>query len=107
MENGLLNIRRKSQAAGRFRKYRIFIDGKLGASVKNGETVSLLLHEGRHEIQARLDWYRSRKLPVEIGTNETVDLECGDHCKGLGFMLAAFYSIVPVHGMSIYVKKTD
>jgi len=60
MSEGKLIISRTDQYENRRRKIRIHIDGDFTGSVSNGETKEFQLVAGYHQVQARIDWCKTK-----------------------------------------------
>ena len=63
-------IRPPTKYRDRARKYELLVDGSSLAKIGHGETVDLSVGEGRHAVQAKIDWAttpaveRSRSPPT-------------------------------------------
>lgn len=74
---GTIRISRVAgQYADKLRAYRVVIDGTAVGKVKAGEKQSFAVEAGRHVVQLRLDWGRSRKLEVDVVDAGEVELQC-------------------------------
>ncbi|MCB0399311.1 MAG: hypothetical protein KDD26_06720 [Winogradskyella sp.] len=62
----IVTINRISEYENRFRKIRLEVKGKLVAKINNGEKQKLELSNGKHYIQAKIDWCTSNILEVEL-----------------------------------------
>jgi hypothetical protein len=60
----------------RARKYRVLVDGQQRAELGDDETVQIPVTPGPHVVRMKIDWRRSRDLPVDIRHGEIVRLEC-------------------------------
>ncbi len=55
----------------RFRSYKVVVDGvPTGDSIRNGETISLSLTPGIHNLAVKIDWSGSKPLPLELRAAE-------------------------------------
>jgi hypothetical protein len=60
----------------RLRSYRILIDGERAGSVKEGQTASVEVPPGRHEVELRIAWCRSPAIAIDVADRATVSLRC-------------------------------
>ncbi len=74
MDTGNIEVFRESSPIGRIRTYRILADSANVAAIKNGETVSIKLPKGMHEILVKLDWTKSNPVTVNIEPGQTIKL---------------------------------
>jgi hypothetical protein len=72
----------------KLRAYRILIDGKECATIKQSSEVRVPVTSGRHKVQLRIDWCASPSLEI-MAVNEGIEtIECGPNSKP---WLALFY----------------
>jgi hypothetical protein len=69
-------IRRLSELSGMFREYQIFIDDQKVGSVRNNQDVAFDVTPGRHSVQVRLDWVKSKPQQITLAADQTVVLHC-------------------------------
>ena len=74
-----LVIIRPRQFADMLRFYDIVVDGERAASIRPGQKFELELAPGCHEISARLDWFGSRPVRIEVGPQTEHHLEVGNN----------------------------
>ena len=79
---GILSLKRNSQWANRLRAFKILIDGKMVAKIKNKESIDLDLDPGVYRIQVKIDWCKTKALNITIQPYQTVRLETGCHYRG-------------------------
>ncbi|HKF82599.1 MAG TPA: hypothetical protein VKB23_06540 [Solirubrobacterales bacterium] len=60
----------------RRRAYRIFIDGRKCGTIKPGESKTIDVSPGHHELQLRLDWGSSEKVMINLGVGEGAKFAC-------------------------------
>ena len=72
-----INIQRTSEYNNRIRNYQIYIDNKKVGTIENGETKDFEIEEGKHIIEAKIDWCGSPKVAVDIKNGETKNLNVG------------------------------
>ncbi len=70
------------------RKYRVFIDGRKVATIPYAEIREFFVKPGRHEVQVRIDWWKSNLVNIEVVNGDTFHLECGSNWKGWRLMLS-------------------
>jgi hypothetical protein len=68
----LMITRSRKSWMDRARTYKIFVDGDLKGTVRNGEQLILPIASGPHTSQARIDWTGSPAVPFEVAPGETV-----------------------------------
>jgi hypothetical protein len=69
----------------RFRAYNIVVDGNESADVRNGESTSLELSPGQHEIHAQSDWTASNAVLVTLAEGDAVHLGVANDINLLEF----------------------
>ncbi|HSE45679.1 MAG TPA: hypothetical protein VLA89_10175 [Gemmatimonadales bacterium] len=94
----LVVVRRVGKWRDHFRAYRIEIDGTLRGKVREGETLTLELAPGDHQVQARIDWLGSPPLRIEIAQGATV--ECQVEPAGTAFQFHQLF------GKTNYLRLT-
>ena len=86
----------------RYRKFKVLIDGRKEGAIARGQRESYTVTPGLHNIQVRLDWYKSDPLELDLVEGEEVRLECGPR-TGISAELNAIVS----PGGALYVKAAD
>ena len=81
-----LNIQRTNEYNNRMREYQIYIDNVFVGSIGNGSTKDFEIAEGKHTIEAKIDWCGSPKVIVEINDDETKYLKVGGFKYGKWLM---------------------
>lgn len=94
---GKLTISRDSGWADCFRSYRILIDGKEVALIRDGETFTREMEPGEYEVEARIDWCSSRRLRVTVPAEEC-KLILRSALRGWRFLLGVPYVLFHWHG---------
>jgi hypothetical protein len=74
-----LIVTRARQAADRFRRFRILIDGQQAAMIAPGKTVEIEITPGHHVIAARLDFLGSQPVVIEAGPEGVYSLKVGSN----------------------------
>ncbi|GAB2585371.1 hypothetical protein Aab01nite_52960 [Paractinoplanes abujensis] len=70
----VLTFVRAPDAAALARRMTFLLDGRPVARLKRGESVRVTVPAGRHVVQARMDWLRSRPLDLTLGEAETLSV---------------------------------
>jgi hypothetical protein len=70
--------REKTRLVDPARAYVVALDGSEGEvdRIRNGAAMDLEVSPGRHEVQLRIDWCRSRPQKVDLGAGDVADLVC-------------------------------
>lgn len=90
----ILKITRIAENANRFRKVKIFLDGKELGTISNGETKDFEINEGPHILEAKIDWCSSGKLNFTVSEKKWVAFELSSFAKHNPFGIwAAIYYI--------------
>jgi hypothetical protein len=55
------------------------IDGDAVGRVKYGQTVTVAVVPGRHELQLAVDWMRSPKLQLDLAEDQELLVRCGPY----------------------------
>ena len=108
MKTSHINIHRPPEYVGMLRKLWIFVDGVKTAFLKNGESVSLDIAPGKHEIFISSDYLKSNRLKLVLASEETVCLECGSTLRGIRFYLSLFIILAAYLFQSVkvfYIKQ--
>ena len=87
----MIEISRARSYADRGRKYKIIIDDEEIGYINNGETKSLEVEEGNHNIYLKIDWCRSNEINFYATKDETIEFECGSSIKGVKSLFAFVY----------------
>jgi len=59
----------------RMRGYRVLVDDEAVGVLLPGRTIEVPVEPGEHVVQLRIDWTRSRAVPVRAEPNDVVRLE--------------------------------
>jgi hypothetical protein len=86
-----ITISRDSGYADRLRDYRVLIDRIEVAGIGNGETKTLEVSPGEHDLSLKIDWCRSNAVSFEISADQTVKFCCGSNLRGPRLVLAIYY----------------
>jgi hypothetical protein len=72
-----ITLERSGEARNdRLAKWRVLIDGESGGRIASGERKSFELQPGRHSVQLKTAWCRSRAHEVDLDTQETAEFWC-------------------------------
>ena len=87
------------------RKYKIFLDNQEVAKLKQKESVILDINLGNHEIYAKLDFSKTKKINFEITKDEEKkDFFVFSQLRGvIGITLAVIYTFTI---FPIFIKET-
>jgi len=77
--------------------YRISVDNMDVGSIGRGAAVKLWVLPGRHAIQLRIAWFRSRRLDIFVNAEGAGVVECGSN------LIVAITSIVLVAVTPLWV----
>jgi len=87
------------------RKYKIFLDNQEVAKLKQKESVTLDINLGKHEIYAKLDFVKTKKIKFEIIKDEDKkDFFVFSQLRGIiGITLAMIYTVTI---FPVFIKET-
>jgi hypothetical protein len=88
-----LILTRPRQYVDMLRRYTIIVDGHRRATIRRGQTISLDLPPGRHQVVAKIDWCRSNPVEIEVGPEGRHFLEVGSNLTGWRILNALAYII--------------
>ena len=74
------------------RTYRVLIDGNGVARVKYGQSVTVAVAPGRHDLQLVVDWARSPKLEVDLANGQELRIRCGPYGNPLVSLFRAVFT---------------
>jgi hypothetical protein len=75
----LLTIIRDSSVVNGTRAFKVVLDGKAVARIKNGETIELDVAPGDHSLLLKIDWCNIVELTAD---SEAVTYRCGSYLDG-------------------------
>jgi len=70
-----IRIHRSREYFAKLRGYRVRIDGEDVANVRDGQTLTLDVAPGPHELELRVDWCRSNTIEF-YASEGALDFEC-------------------------------
>ncbi|MFM2226164.1 MAG: hypothetical protein RJA07_2366 [Bacteroidota bacterium] len=77
-----------------FRNYALMIDSKKVGEIHRGEEKSINISPGLHEVYAKVDWGRSKKISINVADNKSIYLKVTSmkYCNLLGqLVLISFF----------------
>ena len=100
----------------KLKPYKIFIDDVYRGDIKNNETKEFTIDNGSHIIYAKIDWFRSNKISVDIN-NSIMELEVSASLTeekqlwilAMPWFVTLFYTIYLIFNKNKYllIKKID
>ncbi len=101
---GTLHLTRGKGYADMTRSYHVLIDGEDVGTIKQGQTISLDVAPGEHEMQLKIDWARSNLLRFD-GREPGLEIECGNSMTSLPkLFLAVLY--ISLWSLSLAATQT-
>jgi hypothetical protein len=103
-----LIIVRKSEYVNKLRNYNVYLNGKKAGTIANGATTSFEIPEGPHVIEAKIDWYGSQPLTINITENGintvTIKGSMGNTIlAGIGGFFLGLYAFTMFKGEPIHL----
>ncbi len=71
--------------------YRVFIDDREVGKIKKGRREAFPVKPGKHVVQLRKDWMKSRPLQINVPEGGMVNLFCEPHGKPLHYLFLMFF----------------
>lgn len=99
-------INRSSEYFNKFRKIIIYIDGKEIGQVADGSTERFTIPEGKHTLQAKIDWCSSRKIEFEIRESEQLNFDLGAFKHAQRFAIMGLVFIAASYLLNWIIVKT-
>lgn len=65
-----VRIRRGKEFVNAARGYRVLVDGEPQGKLMLGQDIELMLDGGEHDVEAQIDWCRSRPFRIPAGREE-------------------------------------
>jgi len=65
-----IQITRPNEWANRIRRYKIYLDNVEQGTIANNTTLDLYVTEGKHKLVAKMAWYSSKEMEIDIKENE-------------------------------------
>ena len=89
-----IRVHRARRYYARLRLLQIVVDGEVQGAVAYGGIESVEVEPGRHSVQAKQDWARSRPLMIDVAPGETVDLTFDITVRGWKLLLIIPYFLL-------------
>jgi hypothetical protein len=70
----ILKIHRSNQWYGGVRDYKIFLDNQKIGEVGKGDTKEFTIPEGEHQLFAKIDWFETKKLSLNLKKDEVKEI---------------------------------
>ena len=99
MSRGTIRIRRLPDWYGSVRTLGVWIDMQHWGGVNNSASSDFLVQPGRHVVQVRMDWARSRDCEVVVPVAGLVELNAWVNGGTLAAMLMTFFNPTNVFGL--------
>jgi hypothetical protein len=88
-----VDIRRSdARWRGRWRAYKVFIDGEEVGRLRRGETAQFDVGPGEHMVQVGVDWNRSTQLAVSGDGDAVMRFRCGP-TRGSGIAIIDLFKL--------------
>ena len=71
---GKVRIHRSNQWYGGVRDYKIFLDNEKIGEVGKGDTKEFTIPDGEHQLFAKLDWFETKKISLNVKKNEVKEI---------------------------------
>ena len=85
----MIKIKRNASFADISRSYQLILDGVVIGELNNGQHASYEVPIGVHELQLKMDGFKSNKIEFET-TDEDIHFECGNNCSGKSMLYTLF-----------------
>ena len=101
----IIKVQRDKGWVDGWRKYKIFINGKNTAVIKEGEEIALDLAPGNYEIWGKIDFGKTGKIKLDIQDNKEIHhLLIYSNLRGSKLLLAAIYGILSIFLSEQWIK---
>ena len=71
---GKVRIHRSNQWYGGVRDYKIFLDNEKIGEVGKGDTKEFTIPDGEHQLFAKLDWFETKEISLNLEKNEVKEI---------------------------------
>ena len=95
-----LTVTRGVEPTNYLRKYLVIVDGKKIGDIASGETIHFQLIPGKHTINLKIDWCKSKPFDFELVSGKNTELSCGANYNNWKCLF--MYVIKPANW--VYVK---
>ena len=79
----LLEIRRDSGYADRFRAYEVWIDDGVVGEIRDGEVKQFPIASGDHELRIKIDWCGSEPVKFNVGEEGLATFQVKSGLRGV------------------------
>lgn len=100
----MLRIKRQKMFVDMTREYKVYVDGYIVGTVKNGEIKGFDLSPGHHLIHLEIDWCRSKKISVDFTGNDHITLHAGNSMRWFIFPFLYFLKLSIFRNSYLYLK---
>lgn len=90
-DHGRVCIYREPEYSDKYRAYSVVVDGAIVGRLAPGETCTLLLPVGEHQIAAKIDWAGSNTIRVNVSSERTECLKVRSNLRGIRVALGLWY----------------
>lgn len=66
---------------GLVRAMHVRVDGEPAGPVRHGQRQTFTVEPGTHQVQVSMDWCRSEPTTVQVGSQQTVELQAHSYYK--------------------------
>jgi hypothetical protein len=88
-----IEITRPVSWSDKARTYRLLLDGKEAGRIREGETLTLEVFPGEHQLGAKIDWCRAEPLEIALSENETAQVSVSNtHGPALGLIAVTLWA---------------
>lgn len=91
-----IKLQRTNENNNRLRDFKIFIDGKQVGIIANGETKEFTTTSGQHAVTAKIDWYSSPDISINVDESEIKNLKVGGF-KNSNWLMQIAAGIIALH----------
>jgi hypothetical protein len=71
-----IELKREMGWVDRLRAYHVILDGSPIGEVRAGEAKHFEIEPGRHELELKIDWCRSRTVVLDLGAGSASVVRC-------------------------------
>jgi hypothetical protein len=90
-DRGKICIYREPEYSDKYRAYSVVADGAVVGRLAPGETCTLSLPVGEHQIAAKIDWGGSNTIHVNVSSEKTEFLRVRSNLRGIRVALGLWY----------------
>lgn len=105
--DGDLTVTRQRHWLSGMRKFDILLDGVKTGTIGNGETVTLRVPAGGHDLQLKLDIVRSNPVRLEVQGRGTCRVTCRCTVTGFKQIFYAWYLLGALFGKRLLALAVE